>query len=192
MIVKICGITRSEDADAAVAAGADALGFNFYTGSPRYLEPAQAAAIVTPPNVLRVGVFVNDTPAHVAEVVDEAHLDVVQLHGAERSADYAPLRVWKARRVSLDHPPEADNAAEMLLLDGPAPGTGTGFDWTIAGSVHQPFLLAGGLRPDNVAAAIRAVHPAGVDSCSGVERSPGVKDHDKIAQFVRAARTALL
>src|SRR5687767_11006099 len=124
MMVKVCGITNQDDANAAEKAGADALGFNFYPKSPRYIKPADAARIRT--NVVRVGVFVDEPPASVAAIAHEAGLDIVQLHGAECAADYVPLRVWKAFRVTLG---EAEGV-EAVLLDGPAPGTGESFDWS--------------------------------------------------------------
>ena len=191
MIIKICGITSQDDAAAATLAGADALGFNFYEGSPRYLTPEEAAGIVTDAHVLRVGVFVDAPSALVTDIQQRARLDVVQLHGKERAVDYWPHRIWKAVRVRSAVEALADDPeAEMMLLDGPAPGTGAAFDWSSVKRFDKPFLLAGGLHPDNVAAAIRELKPAGVDTCSGVESEPGKKDHRKMQRFVEAARAA--
>ena len=191
LMVKVCGITRQEDADAAVSAGADALGFNFYESSPRYVTPAQAASIRTG-NALRVGIFVNKSPREVATIAHEAGLEIVQLHGDEDPADFAPLRVWKAYRVTGAWTPPETTCAEAILLDGPAPGTGSVFDWSLARQISMPFLLAGGLDDGNVAEAIRITNPWGVDACSRLESSPGIKDPEKVARFIRAARTAIL
>ena len=181
MMVKVCGITNQEDATAAEQAGADALGFNFYPKSPRYISPADAARIKT--HALRVGVFVDAPPAAVAAVAAEAALDIVQLHGNECVADYLPLRVWKAFRVTMGN---ADGA-EAVLLDGPAPGTGEALDWSEIEAATQKLILAGGLGPDNVAEAIRQVRPWGVDACSRIESSQGRKDHDRMRRFIHAA-----
>ena len=187
MMVKICGITNREDALAAVDAGASALGFNFYPNSPRYVTPELARAIGAGLRVLKVGVFVNDAAA--PSIVREADLDVIQLHGTEEPEQIPlDLRVWKAFTMT----PEWDATVmsrytvEAFLLDGPAPGRGQPFDWTLASGLGN-VILAGGLGPDNVAEAIRAAQPWGVDACSRLERAPGLKDHAKMRQFVRAA-----
>jgi phosphoribosylanthranilate isomerase len=182
MIVKICGITNREDALAAVDAGATALGFNFYSKSPRYITPDLAAEISAGLPVLTVGVFVDTLSA--------TSMDVLQLHGSETPADIpAGKRVWKAFRVTPEWNPDAMAAyesAEAFLLDGPGPGTGESFDWSRASGLKR-IILAGGLGPDNVAEAIRQVRPWGVDACSRLESAPGRKDHDKMRRFVRAA-----
>ena len=186
MMVKVCGITTQEDAAAAEQAGADALGFNFYPKSPRYLSPAAAARISS--TSLRVGVFVDAPPSAVQAIAEEAGLDVVQLHGSERASDYPGLRVWKAFRVTL-----GDAAgAEAVLLDGPAPGSGEPFDWGRVPSTSLRLILAGGLGPDNVAEAIRQVRPWGVDACSRIESAPGRKDHDKMRRFIETAHMVSL
>jgi phosphoribosylanthranilate isomerase len=189
--VKICGITRQEDADDAARAGADALGFNFYEKSPRYIDAERAGSIQTD-GILRVGVFVNSSPDQVREIARTARLDVVQLHGDERSSDYLPLHVWKAYRVTPGWTVPDQDAADAILLDGPVPGTGSSFDWSIAQQVQGRFLLAGGLDAENVAEAIRITRPWGVDACSRLESSPGIKDSEKVARFIQAARTASL
>jgi phosphoribosylanthranilate isomerase len=194
MILKICGVTSQEDADAAVAAGANALGFNFYPHSPRFIAPERAAAIATPAGVLRVGIFVNESPAHVEALARAAALDVAQLHGSEQPAEYpAGVRVWKAIRVTkgFDLAPYAGCPAEALLLDGPA--SGQAFDWRIAEQVGDlpRLILAGGLDAANVAQAVALVHPWGVDACSRIESAPGKKDHKKMTAFLAAAREAL-
>jgi phosphoribosylanthranilate isomerase len=187
MMIKVCGITNREDALAAVDTGATALGFNFYPQSPRYISPETAAEISRDLNVLKVGVFVNEADA--AAIAARAGMDILQMHGNERP-DQLPtgVRVWKAFRVTSKWNSDTMTGynVEAFLLDGPAPGTGEGFDWNRAAGLSN-IILAGGLGPDNVAEAIRLVRPWGVDACSGLERAPGLKDHDKMRRFVRAA-----
>ena len=192
MILKICGITNQEDASAAVAGGATAIGFNFYRRSPRYLAPERAAAIRSAPGVRRVGVFVDEARARVEEIARIAALDVAQLHGGETPADYpASLAVWKAVRVGevFDLSRFRDCPAEALLLDGPA--SGTPFDWRLAAPASKPVILAGGLDASNVAEAVALAHPWGVDACSLIESAPGKKDHRKMNEFLQAAKAAL-
>lgn len=196
-VVKVCGITNVEDALAAVAAGAGALGFNFYPKSPRYLSAADAGAITAavPAGVLKVGVFVNEAPARVSEIVSEAGLDVAQLHGDEGADGIPPgVRVWKAFRVNdafgleqLEQFP-----AEAFLLDTPTEmygGSGHTFDWTRARGAAGKILLAGGLDESNVRQAIAVAHPWGVDACSRLESAPGKKDHGRMARFIAAAHS---
>ncbi len=198
--IKICGITNEADASAAVHAGADALGFIFYGGSPRYVEPEQVADIVggLPPFVVPVGVFVNASVDEVDEVCENTGIQVAQLHGDE-SPDFCTnvgRPVVKALRVR-DASWKSDAAAYAVgavLLDTYAEdrygGTGVVFDWRLVeGSPHR-VILSGGLNPMNVAEAVRSVRPYGVDTGSGVEREPGRKDHGKIRAFVEAARGA--
>lgn len=197
MILKICGITNQEDGDAAIAAGATAIGFNFYPRSPRYLPPELAARIATAEGVRRVGIFVDEDRARVEEIARIARLDVAQLHGAETSGQYpAAVPVWKAVRVEPDagllkYDPIP---AEALLLDGPS--SGVSFDWNVAATLlrlRRPYriILAGGLDASNVGRAIALVHPWGVDACSRIESAPGRKDHKKMTEFLKAARAAL-
>lgn len=187
-IVKICGITNFEDAEQALDAGANALGFNFYRKSPRYITPDRAQAIIERlrPSSLAVGVFVNADPTDLGS----AWLDVVQLHGSVPRTD--GLRVW--RSIASDAPvPEPDPSVEMYLLDSFTPdygGSGKTFEWNAAKGFPYPFLVAGGLDASNVAEAIRVLRPAGVDVCSRVERTPGRKDHAKVREFVCAAWAA--
>jgi phosphoribosylanthranilate isomerase len=191
MIVKICGITNAEDANAAVEGGATALGFNFYKGSPRYIEPERAGEIQTRGGVRRVGVFVNERPARIAEIAQVAGLDVAQLHGDETPADYpAGVAIWKAARVKAGFDLKALEASpgEALLLDGP--GSGLMFDWRVAAESRRRVILAGGLDGHNVAAAVAIAHPWGVDACSRIEFAPGKKDHIKMSEFLQAARAA--
>jgi phosphoribosylanthranilate isomerase len=202
--IKICGITTPEDALTAVEAGADALGFVFYKESPRHIFPEEAARIINllPPFVQAVGLFVNEAPEVVNQVSRNCRLGLVQLHGDE-TPDYCrriEQRVMKAFRVRsltcLD--PIADYRLSGCLLDAYSPsfygGTGTSFNWEIAQEAVKrghKIVLAGGLTPDNVAEAIRQVHPYAVDVSSGVESAPGKKDADKIRQFIRNAKEAL-
>jgi phosphoribosylanthranilate isomerase len=198
VILKICGITNQEDATAAIEAGATAVGFNFYSSSPRYLAPEQAAGIETAYRVRRVGVFVNETRERVEEIARLARLDVAQLHGDETPADYpdASLAVWKALRVgaSFDLAPYQGHPVEAFLLDGPAGdvygGAGKSFDWRLVHGTHPKIVLAGGLDASNVAAAVELVRPWGVDACSGIESAPGRKDHRKMTEFLQAAMAA--
>jgi phosphoribosylanthranilate isomerase len=182
MMVKICGITNREDALAAVDAGATALGFNFYPLSPRYITPEAAAEIANDLPVMKVGVFVDN--------LMPTTMDIVQLHGSETPGDIPHgARVWKAFRVTPDWDAAVMSTyaeVEAFLLDGPAPGTGVGFDWRRATGMRH-IILAGGLGPDNVSEAIRQARPWGVDACSKLERAPGLKDHEKMRRFVRAA-----
>jgi phosphoribosylanthranilate isomerase len=207
MLVKICGLTDLSDARAALQAGADLLGFVF-APSPRRVEPSRVAAIL---HALRqeggaagwraVGVFVDEDPRLVSRAALEAGLDLIQLHGAE-GPDYCrdlPLPVIKAVRVrdpgSLAGLESYRGAVAHLLLDAWHPaaagGTGRTFDWGLARAAHFPdipWLLAGGLTPDNVPQAVAAARPHGVDVSGGVERAPGLKDHQLIRRFILAAR----
>lgn len=198
-VVKICGITRPEDAVLACREGATAIGLNFWPGSKRFVDDARAVDILAAvaPGVSKVGVFVNASRDEV-EARLALGLDWVQLHGDERPGDWAhlpALRLVRALRVreraSLA---EADGwDARYLLYDAATDGYGGSGQlapWAVLAGARRPFLLAGGLGPDNVAAAIAAVRPDGVDVASGVESSPGVKDAAKVAAFVRAATSA--
>lgn len=200
MRVKICGITNLEDALMAVEAGADALGFVFFQGSPRFISPEQAAAIIDrlPPFVQSVGLFVNEEPATVNSVAGRCGLDIIQLHG-EESPDCCRAvtrRIIKAFRVkdasSLERMHEYHVVGYLLDAWSPAAhgGTGTTFNWDIAATAaaSQRIILAGGLNPENVAEAVRLVRPYGVDVSSGVESAPGKKDAALVERFIRAAR----
>ena len=198
--VKICGITNIEDASHAVASGADALGFVFFAGSPRCVEPDLARRIIAelPPLITTVGLFVDESPARIRETVEFCGLDTVQLHGEEEPDRclYPPCRVIKALRLrpGMDDSVFSAYRVSALLLDAYVPGTpgGTGqcCDWDRAREIasRHRVILAGGLNPDNVAAAVRRVQPYGVDVSSGVEKSPGHKDPAKVASFIRMAR----
>lgn len=198
--VKICGLTRLEDALAAARLGAHALGFNFWPGSRRFISPAAARAIISalPPFVVPVGVFVDAGRDELLAAAAVSGVQVLQLHGDEPPALCAqlPLPVLKAIRVrgpeSLALLERYAGAAAGFLLDADSAGyggSGATFDWALAAqaAARFPVTLAGGLTPANVAAAVRLVRPWAVDTASGVEVSPGVKDHDKLARFIGAA-----
>jgi phosphoribosylanthranilate isomerase len=195
MMVKICGITNSEDALAAAGGGAGAIGFNFYPASPRYIAPEQAARIsaMLPAEVCRVGVFVNAPPDEIARVQRLAGLDVAQLHGDEPpEALPSGIRVWKALRVDDSFGPSKMEPydVEAFLLDAPSAaygGSGRRFDWAKARHTGRKIILAGGLDETNVREAIRLVRPWGVDACSRLEAAPGRKDHARLARFLQAA-----
>lgn len=197
--VKICGIRRAQDARLAVSLGASAVGFIFWPGSPRYVEPGAAGRIAAdlPPSVMRVGVFVDAPPAHVAASAAEAGLDAVQLHGRERSGDYAGmgLTVIKAVAVPAGFDPAAVDVEPpdvLVLLDAHDPirrgGTGQTIDWTTAAAVaaRRPTILSGGLTASNVEDAVRTVRPYMIDVSSGVESAPGVKDAARLRAFFAA------
>ncbi len=192
LLVKICGITRIDDAEAAIAAGAGAIGFVFWPGSPRAVDPYRARAIAAalPPFVATVGVFVNQPAAHVNGVAALVRLSAVQLHGDE-TPEYA-ARIGRPVVKALSDLTQAEALAERwprrvtLLLDAHDPvkrgGTGKTIDWTTAARVaaRRPVLLAGGLSPENVADAVALVRPYGVDVSSGVEDAPGIKNHTRL------------
>ncbi len=201
--VKICGVTNLADAQAAVEAGADALGFVFYEKSPRHLTIPAAAGISKrlPAFILRVGVFVNAPGEEVVRAIGECGINLLQFHGDE-SPEYClqfGLMSMKAFRMR-----DAGTLREMAkyqtnawLLDAYSPeavgGTGEKFNWDLAVEAQKfgkPVFLAGGLTPQNVAEAVRKVRPFGVDVSSGVEISPGKKDHAKMRAFINAVKTA--
>lgn len=186
MMVKVCGITDPVDALAAAELGASALGFNFCSRSPRYLAPERAAEIDTP-GVLRVGIFVAGSRDEIDRIAAISRLDVAQIY--DSTIARAMPALWRAYRVTPGWTLPAEAAgADAILLDSPAPGSGTPFDWSVARGVGTRLILAGGLDGDNVRAAIEAVRPWGVDACSRLESAPGKKDRNKMARFIRAAR----
>lgn len=199
--VKICGITRPEDAVLAEEAGADAIGLIFAERSKRRLEPLQAAEIAAAagPFTTRVGVFVDAPIERVRRVAAALRLDAVQLHGSEQPAYAAALRpslqVIKAWSFTPGLRPEvmARYPADAVLLDGLRPGSGEAFDWAQAAALRgfPRLILAGGLTPETVAAGVQALAPYGVDVASGVEAEPGIKDPARVRAFVAAARGAV-
>jgi phosphoribosylanthranilate isomerase len=203
--IKICGITREQDLAAAVAAGADALGFVFYAPSPRCVTPQRAAELVArmPPFVTKVGLFVNESPESVRAVMARVPLDLLQFHGDEDAAFCSRFgKPWiKAARVKrgldlLEYATAFAGAPGIsgLLLDAHVEGYGGGgetFDWSlIPPSLPLPVILSGGLHPGNVAEAVRAVRPWAVDVSSGVESAKGIKDARKITEFIAGVRDA--
>ena len=197
--IKICGVTRAEDALAAVRLGADALGFNFWPGSKRHVTPAAARAIIArlPPFVTPVGVFVNQTEGEMRAIAAESGIQVFQLHGDEPPELCARLPMPVVKAIPVDQVRALSRLLSYevaaFLLDTPSRGyggSGEPFDWSLAEGVSEvaPVILAGGLTPENVAAAVRAVRPYAVDVASGVESSPGVKDLAKMSRFISAVR----
>jgi phosphoribosylanthranilate isomerase len=201
--VKICGITNLDDALACADAGADLLGFNFYPGSPRFIKPEAAREIIAqlPAAILSVGVFVNaGEPEDVARLADIAGVAAVQLHGDESPSYCRALEgrfVIKALRANEAFKPEsaADYATDALLLDSfdahAAGGTGKVFDWSLARRTSKlvpKLFLAGGLGPENIAAAVASVQPYGVDACSRLESSTGRKDMSLVRAFINTIR----
>lgn len=202
--IKICGVTRREDLDACVEAGVDAIGFNFWPGSKRYIAPAKARELIQrlPRTVLPVGLFVLASPDAVARAVADSGVRAVQLHGGEDPTPFQDcgaelIHVFRvSSRESLPRAPLPEVSSKVLLdaaVEGYG-GAGQTFDWSLAvearQSVDRPLILAGGLTPQNVAAAVREVAPFGVDVASGVESAPGIKDAAKLRAFVLAARAA--
>jgi len=202
MIIKICGLKSLPDMVVAAQAGADMIGLNFYPPSPRFCtdETAEEICNAAPDGLCKVGLFVNETVERITAVAAACKLDAVQLHGDCPDGPIADLKVIRAFSISE----EADLArlenvqADFLLLDakveGMHGGTGRSFDWRLAAKARDHtkagIILAGGLKPDNVADAIRLARPDGVDVAGGVETSPGVKSAKLIEEFIRAARDA--
>ncbi|WP_017906546.1 phosphoribosylanthranilate isomerase [Pseudomonas asplenii] len=200
---KICGITRIEDALAAVEAGADAIGFVFYAKSPRAVTFQQARAIIAalPPFVTTVGLFVNASRCELGEILDAVPLDLLQFHGDETSAQCEGFNrpYIKALRIKagddIAAACQAYPGASGILLDtyveGVPGGTGEAFDWSLVPQgLNKPIILAGGLTADNVAQAIAQVRPYAVDTSGGVEQSKGIKDPAKIRAFIQAVRAS--
>lgn len=213
--IKICGVTKPDDAIAAAQAGADAIGLNFYSGSRRGIGPSQAEAIVSalPAGVAKIGVFVNPTQPELQATIDRIPLDYIQLHGDEPpeflkqlhglpvirafrlgAAGWQPLVQFLAACQSLSTVPAAI-LVDAFTANGEYGGTGQLCDWSAASQYHHlgisvPLILAGGLTPANVAEAIMAVKPAAVDVASGVESEGAKKDTQKVVAFIREARQA--
>jgi phosphoribosylanthranilate isomerase len=186
-IVKVCGVTTYDDAQAALDAGANALGFNFYGKSPRFLTHDAAAAIIGKlrGEYLRVGVFVHPSEQTLSAAAD--FLDVTQIHGG----GHGLLPIWRA--IPAGTTPSTEDCGDAWLLDTATPafgGSGQTFDWSLAASFPHRVIIAGGLDAINVAEAIRVAEPWGVDSCSRLESSPGKKDHHRVAAFVARALDA--
>ena len=202
-LIKICGITNVNDAHAAVAAGADALGFNFYKLSPRYIAPESAREIINtlPNEVFTVGVFVNEgSPEAVRSIANQAGVKAVQLHGDE-SPDYcraldSVIKTFAVSKDKFDIKQIESYEVDAIMLDTKdnrlRGGTGRVFDWSIAQQVSQlvpKLYLAGGLSPENVSEAIEMVQPYAVDACSSLEDKPGIKNHERMRVFVSKVRS---
>ena len=193
-IIKVCGITCEEDARIAVDAGANALGFNFYPNSPRYVAPECAAQIIerVPGDYVKVGVLVADggVGRRTGVLPHKVKLDVLQIYGEiDLPGDY---RIWRAVAAGAALPPEG--TFEALLLDSYTPhhgGSGKPFDWALVKAIQHRILIAGGLDASNVAEAVRVARPWGVDACSRLESKPGKKDAVRVRDFVKAALSAL-
>ena len=203
MRVKICGITNIEDAEHCVSLGVDALGFNFYKESPRYIEPNKTQEIThfLPPFVSTVGVFVNTDADDINKISEQCNLDYVQLHGDESPNDCLKIKakVIKALRIENEDDIQSisqfQGLATSLLLDTKSEsaygGTGKVFDWGIAlkaKDYDMPVILSGGLNAENIARAIGFVNPYAVDICSGIESSPGIKDYNKLEELLSVIR----
>lgn len=197
MFVKICGITSEEDALLSVALGADAIGFVF-APSPRQVAVQKVYDITRrlPPETLTVGVFRDEHPSRIVEIVDKSGVKAAQLHGHESPEQVAEVMrsvrtVIKAVSAGTNDAARANQFhTDLILVDAPAPGSGKVFDWSLLGDVPvgPRIILAGGLTPENVADGIRAARPWGVDVSSGVERAPGLKDPVKLRRFIAAVR----
>ena len=201
--IKICGLTRAEDMQVAIEAGADALGLVFYPPSPRFIDPEQAVRLagMAPPFVSVVGLFVNAEARQVSELLAAVPIHLLQFHGDEDEAycrQFGRPYIKAARmRPGLDLLQYAASfpSAQAILVDAFVEGYGGGgksFDWNlIPNSMSKPLVLSGGLDADNVGVAIRRVRPAAVDVSSGVEAAKGIKDADKIRSFIAAARAVV-
>jgi phosphoribosylanthranilate isomerase len=200
--IKVCGITNVVDALHAVAAGADALGFVFYSGSPRCVNAEQVRIITDqlPPFVTKVGLFVNERHEKIEETMALAGLNLVQLHGDEQPDEchfdtYPTIKAVRVKNAESLQALKAYRTCALLLdawSDDAYGGTGHSFDWQLLRNLsrERPLVLAGGLNPHNVATAIATVRPYAVDVSSGVERIPGYKDHQKITEFIEQVRNA--
>ena len=201
MFVKVCGVTNEDDALLAVAMGADAIGFVF-APSPRQVHPEVVRDIVKrlPHDTLTIGVFRNETPERIIDIIGRTGLKGAQLHGGETAEDLRLVRLrvpFVIQALPAGDPRLAGagvgpESADVVLIDAPTPGSGEVFDWSLAEGAPDGvrLLLAGGLNPDNVEQAIRKVRPWGVDAASGLEASPGRKDATKVRLFIARAKQA--
>ena len=211
--VKICGLTEAAGLSAAVESGARSVGFVFFPKSPRHVSAEQAAALAVqvPLGIAKVGLFVNPDDAALTAVLDRVPLDLIQLHGAETPARVAEVKARSGlpvmKAVGIADPQDLDQlwdyglVADMLLIDAKPPkgaalpgGNGVAFDWRLLAGrqILKPWLLAGGLTPENVAEAIRLTRAPGIDVSSGVESAPGIKDPQRIRSFIARATAPIL
>ena len=199
--IKICGLTRAEDVQAAVKAGADAIGFVF-TASPRRISIDKAIELsaYVPGKVLRVGLFLNQDKSEIERVTGSVPLDILQFHGSETEQECSRFKLPWLKAVAMENAESVKQAeqdfpgASGLLLDshskGKRGGSGRSFDWSLSRPAEKPVWLAGGLNADNVTRAIQTVRPYAVDVSSGVESEPGIKDPTRLKAFVKAVRQA--
>lgn len=197
--IKLCGLSRQKDIEAANSLKPEYIGFVFAEKSSRYISPAQAKVLKAQlaPEIQAVGVFVREAPETVAEFLNSGVIDIAQLHGGESEEYLARLRTLTGRPViqafRIENAQDVRNAqnstADYILLDSGAGGTGTAFDWGLIRTITRPYFLAGGLGVENIKNAIQSLHPYAVDVSSGIE-TDGVKDHIKMKQFVDAVRNA--
>lgn len=195
--IKLCGLSRPQDIETANKLRPDYVGFVFAPKSRRYVPPERAAKLkrLLDPGILAVGVFVREEPLVIRKILEAGIIDVIQLHGGENREDIRRLReftdkpIIQAFRIDgqQDIVRARESRGDFILLDSGNGGTGTAFDWKLAGKIGRPYFLAGGLEADNVASAVRTLHPYGVDVSSGIE-TDGVKDESKMAAFVAAVR----
>jgi len=200
--VKICGITRPEDAQVAADLGADAIGLVFYTKSPRYVEASLAAEIISaiPPFITTVALFLDARQDFIQQVLNTAPVDLLQFHGDECPADCGTFGRPYIKAIGMKGGVNAQAYADTypdaqgFLLDshavGEAGGTGQRFDWSSVPELNKPVILAGGLRPDNAAEAVNLARPYALDISSGVESSPGIKDKDMMQEFISEVKKA--
>jgi phosphoribosylanthranilate isomerase len=194
-VIKVCGVLTEEDVETSIDAGANAIGFNFYPKSPRFLSAVRAKQLarIGPGSYLKVGVFVNPSEDELLEIASQVPLDVLQLHGDKSPTHLAhSFRVWRGASPRLDRT-SLDPAIEAWLLDAPGVqhgGSGKTYDWALAADFPRRAIIAGGLDDGNVASAIETAKPWGVDACSRLESKPGQKDQARIKHFVENALTA--
>lgn len=198
--IKLCGLSRPCDIQAANELRPDYIGFVFATKSRRYVPPEKAAELkrTLDPQIRATGVFVDEDPQIIEELVRQGVIDVVQLHGGEDEAYIHSLReilgsprIIQAFSIRTEQDAERadESSADLILVDSPGGGTGEVFDWELLGKIHRPYFLAGGLTPENAGDAVSMLRPFGVDVSSGIE-TDGYKDRDKMAEFVLAVRQA--
>jgi phosphoribosylanthranilate isomerase len=199
--VKICGITQPEDAVLASEAGADAIGLNFYNKSPRAIDIDIACHIVDslPPFITKVGLFVDASHDYIQSILSEVNLDVIQFHGGENEDDcmryglpyIKAIRMREGMKLTevITHYSKSSAILVDTYISGTPGGTGKSFDWNLIDEhISKPLILAGGLTPENVSDAIRSVKPYAVDVSGGVEKSPGIKDKDKMLKFIQKTK----
>lgn len=196
--IKLCGLSRPQDVEAVNRLCPQYIGFVFAPKSKRYVSPQRAKALkgLLAPGIQAVGVFVNEAPEHIAQLLAEGVIDAAQLHGGESRAYVASLRqltqapLFQAFSIAGPRDVQAaqESKADWVLLDSGPGGTGSAFDWALLGEIRRPYFLAGGLTPQNVAQAVASLHPYGVDVSSGIE-TLGKKDSEKMTAFVHAVRS---